>query len=201
MHLEVQNCPTCGRCARAPAARDGLCCRRHPARSRRARRGVRRSAASPLQADPRRRNCPPRCAVHHGARRALLANHGALTVAHEVFAAYYKMETIEHFAKISLVARMLGARACCRAKKCTAAGALGDYGESAGCQASCSVEGPPAGLRVQFLRARRMAGRRCGEMLIRPGARADGARRYHTASLRPSSRTPSEGRYLGGQHG
>lgn len=38
----------------------------------------------------------------------LLANHGALTVAHEVFAAYYKMETIEHFARISLVARLLG---------------------------------------------------------------------------------------------
>jgi L-fuculose-phosphate aldolase len=38
----------------------------------------------------------------------LLANHGALTVGPDVFAAYYKMETIEHFAKISLVARMLG---------------------------------------------------------------------------------------------
>ena len=38
----------------------------------------------------------------------LLANHGALTVAAELFAAYYKMETIEHFARISLVARMLG---------------------------------------------------------------------------------------------
>ena len=38
----------------------------------------------------------------------LLANHGALTVAGELFAAYYKMETIEHFARISLVARMLG---------------------------------------------------------------------------------------------
>lgn len=38
----------------------------------------------------------------------LLANHGALTVAGELFAAYYKMETIEHFAKISLVARTLG---------------------------------------------------------------------------------------------
>jgi L-fuculose-phosphate aldolase len=38
----------------------------------------------------------------------LLANHGALTVGHELFAAYYKMETIEHFAKISLVARLLG---------------------------------------------------------------------------------------------
>jgi L-fuculose-phosphate aldolase len=38
----------------------------------------------------------------------LLANHGALTVAHELYAAYYKMETVEHFAKISLVARLLG---------------------------------------------------------------------------------------------
>jgi L-fuculose-phosphate aldolase len=38
----------------------------------------------------------------------LLANHGALTVAHELFAAYYKMETVEHFARISLVARLLG---------------------------------------------------------------------------------------------
>jgi L-fuculose-phosphate aldolase len=38
----------------------------------------------------------------------LLANHGALTVGPDVYAAYYKMETIEHFAKISLVARLLG---------------------------------------------------------------------------------------------
>ncbi len=38
----------------------------------------------------------------------LLANHGALTVGTDVYSAYYKMETVEHFAKISLVARMLG---------------------------------------------------------------------------------------------
>jgi L-fuculose-phosphate aldolase len=38
----------------------------------------------------------------------LLANHGALTVGTDLFSAYYKMETIEHFAKISLVARTLG---------------------------------------------------------------------------------------------
>jgi L-fuculose-phosphate aldolase len=38
----------------------------------------------------------------------LLANHGALTAGADLFAAYYKMETIEHFAKISLVARLLG---------------------------------------------------------------------------------------------
>jgi L-fuculose-phosphate aldolase len=38
----------------------------------------------------------------------LLANHGALTVGNDLFGAYFKMETIEHFAKISLVARLLG---------------------------------------------------------------------------------------------
>ncbi|HWK11148.1 MAG TPA: class II aldolase/adducin family protein [Vicinamibacterales bacterium] len=38
----------------------------------------------------------------------LLANHGALTLGTDLFSAYYKMETIEHFAKISLVARLLG---------------------------------------------------------------------------------------------
>jgi L-fuculose-phosphate aldolase len=38
----------------------------------------------------------------------LLANHGAVTCCKTVMSAYYKMETIEHFAKISLVARLLG---------------------------------------------------------------------------------------------
>ena len=38
----------------------------------------------------------------------LLANHGAVTCGHDVLGAYFKMETIEHFARISLVARQLG---------------------------------------------------------------------------------------------
>src|SRR3954462_10292231 len=38
----------------------------------------------------------------------LLANHGALTLGADLFAASSKMETIEPFAKISLVARLLG---------------------------------------------------------------------------------------------
>jgi L-fuculose-phosphate aldolase len=38
----------------------------------------------------------------------LLANHGAVTCGNTLMSAYYKMETIEHFAKISLVARLLG---------------------------------------------------------------------------------------------
>ncbi len=47
----------------------------------------------------------PYVKVHDG---LLLANHGALALGTDLFAAYYKMETIEHFAKISLVARLLG---------------------------------------------------------------------------------------------
>jgi L-fuculose-phosphate aldolase len=38
----------------------------------------------------------------------LLANHGALAIGQDVYSAYYRMETIEHFARISLVARTLG---------------------------------------------------------------------------------------------
>jgi L-fuculose-phosphate aldolase len=38
----------------------------------------------------------------------LLANHGALAIGPDLFTAYYRMETIEHFAKITLVTRTLG---------------------------------------------------------------------------------------------
>jgi L-fuculose-phosphate aldolase len=38
----------------------------------------------------------------------LLENHGALTLGPDVISAYHKMESVEHFAQISLVARMLG---------------------------------------------------------------------------------------------
>jgi len=38
----------------------------------------------------------------------LLSNHGALTVGHDIYDAYYKMETLEHFAGITLYARLLG---------------------------------------------------------------------------------------------
>lgn len=43
---------------------------------------------------------------HHDA--FLLANHGALTVGTDVFNAYFKMESMEIFSKISLTARLLG---------------------------------------------------------------------------------------------
>lgn len=38
----------------------------------------------------------------------LLQNHGALTVGCDLITAYYRMETLELFARISLTARLLG---------------------------------------------------------------------------------------------
>ena len=38
----------------------------------------------------------------------LLENHGALTVGADLTTAYYRMETLEHFAKVSLTAHLLG---------------------------------------------------------------------------------------------
>ena len=39
----------------------------------------------------------------------LMANHGAVTLGKDVMDAHFKMETVEHFSKIALVARQLGA--------------------------------------------------------------------------------------------
>ena len=59
----------------------------------------------------------------------LLANHGAVTAAGDVFAAYFKMETIEHFARISLVARLLGReRVLSREEVLRLQGLRGSYG-------------------------------------------------------------------------
>jgi hypothetical protein len=38
----------------------------------------------------------------------LMANHGAVCYADEVFKAFFKMETVEHYARIALVAELLG---------------------------------------------------------------------------------------------
>lgn len=43
---------------------------------------------------------------HHDA--LLLSNHGAVTYAGDLQTAYFKMETLEHFAGISIIARILG---------------------------------------------------------------------------------------------
>ncbi len=43
---------------------------------------------------------------HHDA--LLLSNHGAVTYGRDIESAYFKMETLEHFARISIVAKILG---------------------------------------------------------------------------------------------
>ncbi len=91
----------------------------------------------------------------------LLANHGALTAGADLFSAYYKMETIEHFAKISLVARLLGGeRLLSRQEVDRLQGLRGMYGIAApapicppdapqGDPAACqTLEAPPASQRL-----------------------------------------------------
>jgi L-fuculose-phosphate aldolase len=74
----------------------------------------------------------------------LLANHGALTLGKDLFSAYYKMETIEHFAKISLVARLLGGeRILSREEVDRLQGLRGHYGISA--PAPICADPPPGG--------------------------------------------------------
>ena len=68
-------------------------------------------------------------AAHDG---LLLANHGALTVSGDLMSAYYKMETVEHFARISLVARLLGGERLLSREEVTRLQALrGRYGIAA----------------------------------------------------------------------
>ena len=96
----------------------------------------------------------------------LLANHGALTLGADLLSAYYKMETIEHFAKISFVARMLGGeRLLSRDEVQRLQGLRGMYGIAApapicadpsaptGDQADCQVVFAPPGAGERLVRA------------------------------------------------
>ncbi len=93
----------------------------------------------------------------------LLANHGALTCGPDLFTAHYNMERIEHFAKISLVARLLGRENLIAREEVDRLQGLRDrYGvaspapicpePSAGGQAPCQiVESPPSPVPGQRL--------------------------------------------------
>src|SRR4051812_47017563 len=79
--------------------------------------------------------------VHDG---MLLANHGALTLGADLFSAYYKMETIEHFANISFVARMLGGeRLLSRDEVVRLQGLRGRYGIAAPAPICAEPDGTP----------------------------------------------------------
>jgi L-fuculose-phosphate aldolase len=83
----------------------------------------------------------------------LLANHGALTLGGDVYAAYYKMETIEHFAHISLVARLLGGeRLLSREEVFRLQGLRGNYGIASPAPI-CVDPGAPNPLDCQVVQA------------------------------------------------
>jgi L-fuculose-phosphate aldolase len=100
----------------------------------------------------------------------LLANHGALTLGADLFSAYYKMETIEHFANISFVARMLGGeRLLSREEVLRLQGLRGSYGiaspapictDPAGTQdqADCQVVQAPASRGERLVPSDRLGG-------------------------------------------
>lgn len=92
----------------------------------------------------------------------LLANHGALTVGRDLMNAYYKMETIEHFAHISLVARMLGAEHLISREEVARLQALRDRYGIASPAGICTEPTPPGDEPVscQYVEAPESAGAR-----------------------------------------
>jgi len=105
----------------------------------------------------------------------LLANHGALTVAGELFAAYYKMETIEHFARISLVARLLGReRVLSREEVERLQGLRGTYGIAAPAPICPDEMEPPRGdATCQVIQAPSSPGARLVEGALGSGPRPE----------------------------
>jgi L-fuculose-phosphate aldolase len=110
----------------------------------------------------------------------LLANHGALTIGTDLLGAYYKMETIEHFAKVSLVARMLGGeRLLSREEVFRLQGLRGSYGIGAPApicpdpaapgQADCQVvQAPVAASGERLVPEDQLAQRRATDRLRGP---------------------------------
>lgn len=87
----------------------------------------------------------------------LLANHGAMTCAGDLMGAYFKMETVEHFAHISLTARLLGGeRLLAREEVLRLQGLRGSYGvasPSAICIDPAGTAGVKGEATCQALRA------------------------------------------------
>jgi L-fuculose-phosphate aldolase len=105
----------------------------------------------------------------------LLANHGAVTAGSDLFAAHYKMETIEHFARISLVARLLGReRVLSRDEVMRLQELRGSYGISA--PAPICPDGPGVtaleAVACQVVRAPEVPGARLVDDVLPAGAGA-----------------------------
>src|SRR5689334_2197697 len=117
----------------------------------------------------------------------LLANHGALTVSADLFSAYYKMETIEHFAKISLVARLLGRENLISRDEVQRLQTLrGSYGIKA--PAPICLDDVAADAACQVVQAPESSGARLVADIISPPSLAQGASFGGPASgLRPDA--------------
>lgn len=101
----------------------------------------------------------------------LLANHGALTIGGDLYAAYYKMETIEHFAKISLVARLLGRENLISREEVTRLQGLRDtYGIKAPAPICATDETTQDPAACQVVEAPSSAGSRLVADVVRPGS-------------------------------
>jgi L-fuculose-phosphate aldolase len=105
----------------------------------------------------------------------LLANHGALTVGTDLYSAYYKMETIEHFAHISLVARILGREnLISREEVVRLQGLRGTYGIKAPAPICATDDGEPATpADCQVVQAPSSPGARLVADVIRHGSSGD----------------------------
>src|SRR6476620_3414789 len=114
----------------------------------------------------------------------LLANHGALALGKDLFGAYYKMETVEHFARISLVARTLGGERLLTKQEVERLQGLRDhYGITAPApicpeptqadQAECQVIEAPVVPGRQLVGAERLSGPALGSLAGRRGMGPD----------------------------
>jgi L-fuculose-phosphate aldolase len=101
----------------------------------------------------------------------LLANHGALTLGKDLFGAYYKMETIEHFAHISLVARMLGGERLLTQQEVDRLQGLRDHYGITSPAPICQVPSTAAQADCQVVEAPIAPGQQLvsGERQLRPG--------------------------------
>lgn len=105
----------------------------------------------------------------------LLSNHGAITVGADAYEAYYKMEVIEHFAEVSLVARLLGGERLLPGAEVNRLMSLREkvYGirgpsGGAGCPVPAEAQGAASGELIQMTRGELVA-------LISDAVRAVGA--------------------------
>jgi L-fuculose-phosphate aldolase len=139
-------------------------------------------------ATPSTKELPEACTKYIKAHDGLLlANHGALTVGPELFNAYYKMETVEHFARISLVARLLGGERLLSRDEVKRLEALrGVYGIAAPapiCPDPSPVAG--AGEACQVVQAPTTAGERLVSERELAGTRAHGSPGEAAVTLNP----------------